>query len=170
MSQESILRTAVFRNGLLLILPAMAITFGLWSQLPDAYAAESFNSGVPTWLLLAENVLRVAVFGIPAFLYFGARDVLQARGWYVYGLGMLIYLGSYLAQIYTPGSSWSTSLLGFTAPAWTTLFWFVGIGLVCANTWLPVPWHRAVYLSVAVCFVVAHVAHASLAFFAHVPA
>ena len=165
MTREPILGTAIVRNGLLLVAPAIVITFGLWSRLPAAYGAESFDHGVPTWLIFAENVLRIAVFAIPVFLYFGGRDVLQVRGWYLYGLGLLLYLGSYLAQIYLPGSAWSTSLLGFTAPAWTTLFWFVGIGLVCANTWLPFSWHRAVYLSVAVAFVVLHVAHASLAFF-----
>jgi len=156
--------TAVARNGVLLIVPAMVITFGLWSALPAQYGVEAFDRGVPAWLLNVENALRVAVFGIPVLLYFGRRSRLQVTGWYVYLVGMLAYLCSYLAQIYLPASAWSGSVIGFTAPAWTTLLWFAGIALVCERTWLALPWHRWVYLACAAAFVTAHTAHAYMAF------
>ena len=162
--EEPILGTAVSRNGLLLIIPAMVITFGLWSSLPAAYGAEAFDRGIPSRLLAVENALRLAVLGVPVILYFGRRSKLQVIGWYVYLIGMLVYLGSYLAQIYLPASAWSGSVIGFTAPAWTTLLWFAGIALVCERTWLARPWHRWVYLAFVVAFVTAHVAHASMAF------
>lgn len=170
MRAESFLWTAVLRNGVLLIMPAMVITFGLWTRLPAAYGAEAFDRGVPGWLLATENGLRLAVFALPLFLYFGRESRLQVAGWYVYVIGMLLYLGSYMAQIYLPASAWSSSILGFTAPAWSTLFWFVGIALVCENTWLSWPWHRAVYLVIATAFVGFHVAHACLVFLRDAPA
>jgi len=163
-SEESLPRTAVLRNGLLLIIPVMVITFGLWSALPAPYGAEAFDRGIPSWLLSAENALRLAIFGIPVVLYFGRQSEVQVRGWYVYLVGLLAYLGSYLAQIYLPASAWSSSVIGFTAPAWTTLLWLAGIGLVCERSWLALPWHRWVYLAVVAVFVTVHVAHARMAF------
>jgi len=83
----------------------------------------------------------------------GARAPLQRLGRFVYGTGLLLYLGSYLAQIVAPNSEWSTSLVGFTALAGTPLIWLVGIGLGCTQTWLPIAWNRAVYPLVSVTFV-----------------
>lgn len=170
MREASSLWTAVLRNGLLLIVPPMVITFALWPHLPAAYGAEAFDRDVAGWLLAIENVLRLAVFALPVFLYFGRESRLQAAGWYVYVIGMLLYLGNYMAQIYLPASAWSSGVLGFTAPAWSTLFWFAGIALVCENTWLSWPWHRAMYLVVATAFVVFHVAHAFVVFLRNAPA
>jgi hypothetical protein len=160
----------VLRNGALLLVPPLLITFGLWSSLPAAYGPDSFNRGIPSWLLVAENILRVAVFGIPLLLLFGNRGRVQAAGWAFYCAGMLIYLASYLAQMYLPGSAWGNSMIGFTAPAWTTLFWLVGIGLVCVKTWLSFSWRPGIYISVASAFVVVHSLHAYLAYTNQMPA
>lgn len=154
----------VLRNGFWLLIPVFAITFGLWSRLPAAYGQKAFDQGVPRWVLACENVLRVVVFILPLFLVFGSAGQLEVAGWCVYGLGILVYLGAYLAQIFFPASSWSAGAIGFTAPAWTALFWLVGIGLVCSDTWLPIAMSRAIYLSVAVVFTAFHFAHAYLAF------
>jgi len=162
--KESLVWTVVLRNGLLLIVPAMVITFALWPRLPAAYGGDAFNRGVPGWLIAAENGLRLGAIALPLFLYFGGESRLQVAGWYMYVTGLVLYLGSYVALIYFPASAWGSSIVGFTAPAWTTLFWFVGISLVCASTWLPWTWHRAVYLVLAISFVVAHVAHACVVF------
>jgi len=154
----------LLRNGALLILPPMLITFGLWAALPAAYDPGNFWRGIPGWLGLLENTFRVLVFALPGILYFGKMEAGQATGWGLYAAGIFIYLSSYLLQIFLPASAWSLSLLGFTAPAWTTAFWLAGIGLVCARSWLPVSWHRAVYLGCAFLFLLCHVGHTVLVF------
>jgi len=153
-----------------MMVPAMAITWALWPHLPAAFGGEAFDRGIPAWLLVVENVLRVGIFAALALLQFGVRAPLQRLGWLLYGTGLLLYLGSYLAQILAPNSEWSTSLVGFTALAWTPLIWLVGIGLVCTQTWLPIAWNRAVYPLVSVAFVAAHGAHAYLAYLRLPPA
>jgi hypothetical protein len=155
----------LLRNGALLILPPMLITFGLWAALPAAYNLSNFWRGIPAWLGLLENIFRLLVCALPGILYFGKKETGQAVGWVLYAAGLFIYLASYLFQIYLPTSVWSLSLLGFTAPAWTTVFWLAGIGLVCVRSWLPVPWHRLIFLGCAFCFLLCHVGHTTLVFF-----
>lgn len=149
------------RTGILLMAPAMAITFVAWPYLPGGYQA--FDQGVPGWLVLVESVLRVAVMGLAALSLVGRRGEVPAAGWWIYGFGLLLYLGSYLAEILLPQSSWSRSAVGFAAPAWTTAFWLWGIGLA-TRPWPAWPWTRAAYLPVAAAFVVVHTTHAFLAF------
>ncbi len=159
------LPSILFRNGALLIVPPMIITFGLWGALPAAFGSENFWKDIPGWLGLGENVFRVFVFGLPAILYFGKKDPGQRLGWYLYIAGLLVYLASYLMQIVYPNSAWSQSPIGFTAPAWSTIFWLAGIGLVCARSWLPIPWHRATYLLSAAIFLIFHIGHTGLVYF-----
>lgn len=156
---------AFFKNGALLIIPPMVITFGLWGVLPAAYSPENFWKGIPGWLALLENIFRILVFSIPAILCFGKKEISQSLGWYLYGGGLAIYITSYLLQIFFPSSEWSQSFIGFTAPAWSTLFWFTGISLVCDRSWLPIPWFRAIYFCCALFFLLFHIGHAGFIYF-----
>jgi len=155
----------LLRNGALLIIPPMLITFGLWSALPAAYSPDIFWKNIPYWLGLFENIFRVLVFSLPGILYFGKKEKGQSLGWYLYIGGLVVYLASYLMQIVFPGGAWSQSIIGFTAPAWSTLFWFAGIGLVCMRSWLPIPWHRAIYLLSACIFLIFHIGHTALVYY-----
>ncbi len=155
----------ILRNGALLIIPPMIISFGLWGALPVAYSPDIFGKDIPGWLVLSENILRILVFGLPGILYFGKNEKGQSLGWYLYFGGLVVYLASYLVQIVFPTSAWSQSAIGFTAGAWSTLFWLAGIGLVCVRSWLPIPWHRAIYLWSASIFLVFHTGHAGLVYF-----
>jgi hypothetical protein len=153
------------RNGAFLIIPPMLITFGLWGALPAAYSPDTFWENIPGWLSLFENIFRFLVFSLPGILYFGRKERWQSLGWCLYIGGLAVYLASYLAQIIFPVSVWSQSIIGFTAPAWSTLFWLVGIGLVCRRSWLPIPWHRAIYLLSAAIFLIFHTGHTRLVYF-----
>jgi hypothetical protein len=155
----------LLRNGALLLIPPTIVTFGLWGALPAAYSPDIFWKDIPGCLGLFENIFRILVFSLPGILYFGKKETGQSLGWYLYIGGLAVYLASYLAQIVFPASGWSQSAIGFTAPAWSTLFWFAGIGLVCARSWLPIPWHRAIYLSSATIFLIFHIGHAGLVYF-----
>ena len=159
------LKHILLRNGALLIIPPMIITFGLWSALPAAYSPEIFWKDIPNWLGLFENTFRILVFSLPGILYFGKREKGQSLGWFLYIGGLAVYLASYLIQIVYPDSAWSQSVIGFTAPAWSTLLWFAGIGLVCMRSWLPIPWHRAIYLLIASIFLIFHIGHTGLVYY-----
>src|SRR5574339_341156 len=64
----------LLRNGALLIIPPMIITFGLWGALPAAYSPDIFWKDIPNWLGLFENIFRILVFTLPGILYFGKRE------------------------------------------------------------------------------------------------
>jgi hypothetical protein len=155
----------LLRNGALLIISPMIISFGLWGALPPAYSSDLFWKDIPRWLGLFENIFRVVVLSLPGILYFGKTETGQPLGWRLYIGGLVAYLASYVAQIVYPDSAWSQSVMGFTAPAWSPLFWFAGIGLVCARSWLAIPWHRAIYFSCACIFLIFHVGHTGLVYF-----
>lgn len=158
------LKRIVVRNGALLIIPPMIITFGLWGALPVAFSPDFFWKDIPYWLGLFENIFRILVFSLPGILYFGIKDKGQPLGWYLYTGGLVVYLASYLMQIVNPDNAWSQSIIGFTAPAWSTLFWLAGIGLVCMRSWLPIPWNRTIYLSSAFIFLIFHIWHTGLVY------
>jgi hypothetical protein len=160
-----VLLSTLFINGALLIVPPMIITFGLWGVLPAAYGSDIFWKGIPGWLGFFENIFRILVFSLPGILYFGRNETWQPLGWYLYAGGLIAYLASYLVQIIYPNSGWSQSAVGFTAPAWSTLFWLAGIGLVCARSWLFISWHRAIYLLSAAIFLIFHIGHTGLIYF-----
>jgi hypothetical protein len=157
--------STLLRNGALLIIPPMIITFGLWGGLPAVYGSDRFWKDIPGWLGLGENIFRILVFSLPGILYFGRKEPGQVLGWYLYIGGLVVYLASYLMQIVYPDSIWSKSLIGFAAPAWSTIFWLAGIGLVCARSWLPIPWHCAIYLLSAAIFLMFHIGHTGLVYF-----
>jgi hypothetical protein len=154
----------LFRNGAILTIPPLVISFGLWDALPVSYSAERFWTGIPNWLGFMENTFRLFALAVPGILYFENREKLQAFGWLFYCIGLVLYLLSYLLQIQFPASAWSQSAVGFTAPAWSTAFWFSGIGLVCARSWLPIPWHRSIYFICVFIFLICHTGHAWLVF------
>jgi hypothetical protein len=162
---DSLPARMLLRNGALLIVPPMIITFGLWGDLPPAYGPDLFWKGIPEWLGLMENTFRILAFGLPGILYFGKRETGQSLGWYLYAGGLVVYLASYALQIAFPHGGWRQSVIGFTVPAWSTLLWLAGIGLVCVRSWLPIPWHRAIYLSSAFFFLIFHVGHTGLVYF-----
>lgn len=115
------------RNRLWLVLPVLALNAALSPQLPRTYAQEPFAAGGPAvlaGLAVAENVLRFLLCASPVLM----RPAPCRRALLIYACGLSAYAGAWLAVVAAPDSSWSTSLIGFTAPAWTSLFWLAGIG------------------------------------------
>ena len=54
----------------------------------------------------------------------------QKTGLVIYIVGAILYILSWVPLILFPQSAWSTSLIGFSAMAYTPLVWLIGIGLV----------------------------------------
>jgi hypothetical protein len=67
-------------------------------------------------------------------------------------------------QIYFPQSAWSKSIWGFTAPAYTTLIWFAGIGMIGNSLFINIPFPYSVYLGISLVFVFFHSAHAYIVY------
>jgi hypothetical protein len=154
----------ILYNGGILIIPILLASLGLWEYLPTAYSQENFSRNIPNTLVLFENVFRILVFVIPVLLLYGVGNRTQIWGWFLYVIGFALYVCSYLAQIVFSFSTWSTSFIGFSAPAWTTIFWMYGIALICTKSWLFRKWRSYIYIMVATVFVILHTYHTFLVY------
>ena len=110
-------------------------------------------------MTLAENSLRVAVFVIPFLMPLELAVPGAARALVVYAVGTLVYFASWLALILFPVSRWSTSALGFAAPAYTPLLWLLGIALLGRQLYWGTFYRWWMYLVLALVFVATHVSH-----------
>jgi hypothetical protein len=76
----------------------------------------------------------------------------------------VIYFASWLLLIYFPESAWSHSAIGFMAPAYTTIIWLTGIGLIGETLFAGLPYHPIVYIGASTVFVVFHSIHSYIVF------
>jgi len=135
-------------NCLCLLIPVLAWNAIFSSKL--VHTAFEFDEIVSPWILLLENVLRLTVFVVPLFMPL-RWDISQSKiGIAIYAIGVLIYFVSWIPLMVAPQSTWSNSLLGFLAPAYTPLLWLIGIGLI--GGWWP-------YLVFLALFAGVHVGH-----------
>jgi hypothetical protein len=93
------------------------------------------------------------------------RTPQQKSGLLLYLFGIAVYFTSWLALIYYPESAWSASVVGFTAPGWTTILIFSGIAFI-GNSFFFARWRAlsAAYIGLAALFVLVHCAHAYLVY------
>jgi hypothetical protein len=89
----------------------------------------------------------------------------QKLGFALYLVGLLAYFASWAALMIFPHSLWSSSAIGFQAPAYTPILWLVGIAMVSDQLLFPKlslqPW---VYGSLSTCFLVFHNLHSHLVY------
>lgn len=154
--------------GFWLVLPPLIIDGLFTASLPAAFHPEIFWRDIPAVLSWAENILRFAVIALTLLLPLpwplaGLRT--RRLGLTIYAVGLIAYALSWLMLIAWPDSGWSTSAIGFAAPAWTPLLWLAGIGLVTEparlgrfRLILPLYW------LVLIAFVAAHVTHTLMVF------
>jgi hypothetical protein len=131
-----------------LMVPLLAWNLILAPQMTAEKIISDANS--PLWLLVAENLTRVLVFGLPLLLPLQMRDNYGKVGLAIYLLGTLLYFVSWMPLLWSPTSLWSQSAIGFLAPRLTPFLPFLGIALVGRS--LP-------YALVAVLFVFLHTWH-----------
>ncbi len=105
------------------------------------------------------------MFAMPAFV---TLQWTNRRGWVWYGLGSLIYFLAWVPLLFAPASAWSTSLIGFMAPAYTPLLWMIGIALLGGEFYFPVSgsarYRPAYYIAPAVLFTLFHCTHAAIVY------
>ena len=88
----------------------------------------------PQWLLILENITRLAVFLLPLIIPLQLDDEQNKMGLIVFIAGTLIYFASWLPLLLAPLSNWSTSTAGLLAPRLTPLLPFIGSALI-GDSW-----------------------------------
>jgi hypothetical protein len=148
-----------------LLLPAAAWNIALTNHLPPAFQRDEFWRDIPTPLAVAENALRIAVFGLPFMMPLDASAPGAVRALFIFGAGTLIYFASWLVLIRLPGSRWSRSAWGFAAPAYTPLPWLLGIALLGDRLFWGTFYRWWMYLVLCLAFLAAHIAHTMRVYF-----
>ena len=148
----------------LLLLPAVVWNVAFGAQLPSAYAIEEFWRDIPAPLGFAENSLRMMVFALPFAMPLELSTPAQRRALLVFAVGTLIYFASWLAIMTSPESAWSTSALGFTAPAYTPALWLLGLAMLGRRLYWGHFYRWWMYLLLSGGFLAAHISHAALVY------
>jgi hypothetical protein len=104
---------------------------------------------------VSEAVLRRLVFGAPLLMPLSLRAPRTRSVLVVYTSAFTAYAAAWVAVVWARTSTWSTSAVGFTALAWTSILLFTGIGLRSKLRFFPGyrPW---MYLCAAALFTVVH--------------
>jgi len=153
-----------FWNGFLLLIPILWWNWLLADYLPPTYQPATFENAIPPIVVYGENILRFIVLALPVFMKLSIQKKIAKTGLLCYLLGISIYFASWIVLMLFPESSWSTSALGFMAPAYTPIIWLVGIGLIGHHTFIKIPYFPQLYISLSVLFVLFHTLHAYIVF------
>jgi hypothetical protein len=129
--------TQLLQNRFWLVTPMLVLNLLLVNALPVALSPGSAGPDIPVWISLPETVLRVVVLGAPLLMPVSLRERPSRPVLTVYLVGLGAYIGAWVAVVWTPTSTWSTSLIGFTALAWPTVILFAGIGLRSTLRFVP---------------------------------
>lgn len=158
--------TDIIKNGIWLTFPPLLFSLSLMSRLPAALTPALFNKGIPGVLANGENIVRILVFAMPAFFSIGISTKTQKRGLALYLAGVALYYLSYVALIFFPDSAWSTSMIGFVAPAYTNLFWMIGLGLLGEKFYFQarLRYRPVFFIAPAVIFLIFHITHAVIVY------
>lgn len=153
-----------FQNCFLLLLPILLWNVIFMKSLPVQFQKNIFWHNIPSYIRIPENILRIVVFLCPLLMKFTISENHQKLGLILYIIGVFLYFLSWIMQIYFPQSAWSKSIWGFTAPAYTTLIWFAGIGMIGNSLFINIPFPYSVYLGISLVFVFFHSAHAYIVY------
>ena len=148
----------------LLLVPASLWNIVLTERLPSSFAPAEFWRDIPVPLALAENSLRVAVFVLPFLMPLNFAAPGRMCALFVFGVGTLVYFASWFMLILFPASAWSTSALGFAAPAYTPFLWLLGIALFGRQLFWGTFYRWWMYLALALAFLAVHTSHTALVY------
>jgi hypothetical protein len=142
------------------VVPALILNL-LWaSRLPSGWQFNVFWKNIPSLVAYGEKIARLVVNVLPLFMPLQFSTVRQKQGLMIYIVGITAYIAAWVMMVYFPQSAWSTSLIGSTATAWTSLVWLVGIGLIGESLIIPISYSYWVYILSSVIFSVFHTIHA----------
>lgn len=147
-------------NCFLLTLPIMVWNIVLTRKLPQDFQPAIFWKDIPAFLTYGENISRTMVFILTLLMPLRISTLTQKRGLFLYVGGTLLYFASWVVLIIFPNSAWSNSIIGFTAPAYTPLFWLIGIGLIGNSFYFNLPYRHWFFISISFIFLLFHNFHA----------
>ena len=153
-----------FQNCFLLLIPILLWNVIFMKVLPPTFQKNIFWHNIPPYIRIPENILRIVAFLCPLFMKLSFSDPSQRLGLILYIFGVGLYFWSWVMQINFTQSAWSKSIWGFTAPAYFTIIWFAGIGLIGSKLLINIPYHCSVYLVISLLFVIVHTSHALIVF------
>jgi hypothetical protein len=137
------------------------------SSAQTSHAPPVYTPGGPTGERTGVGVgidVRLAVMVIPFLMPLDVVSAVQRRGLWLFVMGVLLYVFTWVPLMVAPESAWSTSRAGFRAPAYTPLVWLADLGLSGSRLYWALAFKPWMYLLVATGFVAVHVAHASLVY------
>ncbi len=148
-----------FINCFLLTIPILVWNLVMANKLPKDFQPEIFWKDIPSFLTYGENITRTVVFIFTLLMPLSISTMTQKRGLFIYVGGTILYFASWLVLIYFPNSAWSNSILGFIAPAYTPLFWLIGIGLIGDSFYFNLPYKRWFFILTSIIFLIFHNLH-----------
>lgn len=151
-----------FFNCFLLTIPILLWNLVLASKLPKIFQPEIFWDNIPSFIAYGENISRTILFVFTLFMPLRISTKTQKEGIVLYVVGTSLYFASWLILICFPNSLWSNSVLGLLAPAYTPLFWLLGIGLIGDSLYFNIPYKRWFFVLTSTVFLIFHNAHAYL--------
>ena len=152
-------------NCFLLTIPILVWDYLFTDKLPKAVQSENFRKEIPVYIIQFENISRLLMFVMISFMTIRIVKPIQKKGLVLYILGTLLYFASWLILMYLPNSEWSKSVLGLLAPAYTPLFWLIGIGLIGFSYFFNIPFKRWLYFLIVIIFIIFHNWHTYLIYF-----
>jgi hypothetical protein len=162
MSETGLLRY-LLSCGLLTV-PILVWNVAFTRFLPPALGSKEFWRNIPPFVGYGENILRFAVVLLPFLMPLEVATVTQRRGLFLFVVGTVIYFVAWVVLMIFPKSRWSTSRMGFLAPAYTPLIWLTGLGIMGRQSYWPWPYRWWVYIALAIGFVAFHVTHAGIVY------
>jgi len=149
----------VFSNGYIAIFPILVYNIIFASKLPPAYNLALFNSNIPLCIIIGENIFRSVIFFLPILFKLNIRSSLGKKGLIVFSFGLALYFSSWLILIYAPNTTWSSSIVGFTAPAYTPIIWLVGLSLMVDSYYFKLAYKKWHFILPSIAFLIFHIAH-----------
>lgn len=137
--------------------------------LPPALASNEFSRDIPALVRHGENALRIIVMVLPFLMPLDVATAGQRRGLWLFVAGTLLYFLAWLPLMIAPRSRWSTSWMGFVAPAYTPIVWLTALALIGRRLYLPSPFRWWMYGVLACGFVAFHATHASIVYARNYP-
>jgi len=149
----------IMTNGYLLIIPIIIWNMAFFSYLPPPFKPENFNSDIPLWITVGENLFRAVLFIFPVFFKINIKTSLKNKGLITYLSGVVLYFSSWLAIIFSPASAWSSSILGFSAPAYTPIIWILGLSMMVDSYYFKFTYSKWHFLLPSMSLLVFHISH-----------
>lgn len=162
--KESGMTKKYILNCFLLLLPVMLWNILLTNKLPHEFQAAIFWKDIPVFISYGENLSRFLIFGLTFLMPLKIETNRQRKALILYVTGLLLYFSSWLLLINFPQSAWKSNLLGFMAPAYTPLFWLMGIGLIGNSFYFKLPYKKWYFLISSMVFLLFHNLHAYIVF------